>query len=101
MLWQGQDRIRLVPRRTLESRVSLLWLATAEIFFSCRSTNVEYEGVNSLYLPLHERQSNSPEKILIKMHKTRKAIGNGIADSRGGFGPAVGATTLIYMTGEL
>ena len=43
----------------------------------------------------------SPEKILIKIHRTRKLFGNGIADRRGGLGPAVGATTLIYMTGEL
>ena len=41
----------------------------------------------------------SPEKILIKMRA--KTPGNGIADRRGGLGPAVGATTLIYMTGEL
>ena len=45
-----------------------------------------------------KRQS---EKILIKNPHNQKTIGNGIADRRGGLGPAVGSTTWIYMTGEL
>ena len=40
------------------------------------------------------KNTNSPEKILIKIHRTRKTIENGIADRRGGLGPAVGAATV-------
>ena len=57
------------------------------------------EAIYALSATGHSLCMDSLEKILIKMHA--KTPGNGIAGRRGGLGPAVGPTMLIYTTREL